>query len=216
MRVERARHAVERALLDEKRLHLRGTDLAHDLERVARDRESLSSQRTAMDAARVAVEDEARRRQAFDRAFESSAADGDYVPVGGTDGVGREGFAAARGKLLMPLSSRASARPARREGADGPGLEFACAEGSVVRAVYTGRVAFADRYGAFGRIVILDHGDHYYTVSGNMKAVDVRVGDQVGAGERIGTAGDDGNGAMLYFEVRHGSQTLAPGPWLGL
>jgi septal ring factor EnvC (AmiA/AmiB activator) len=85
-----------------------------------------------------------------------------------------------------------------------------------VRAVFAGRVAFTDRYGAYGRIVILDHGEHYYTVSGNLGAVDVKVGDEVSAGERVGTVGDDGQGAVLYFEIRHGSQTVAPGPWLGL
>ena len=32
----------------------------------------------------------------------------------------------------------------------------------------------------------------------------------------IGTVGDDGQGSMLYFEVRHGSQAVSPAPWLGL
>lgn len=66
------------------------------------------------------------------------------------------------------------------------------------------------------RIVIVDHGDHYYTVSGDLDEVDVKIGQDIDAGERIGTVGDDGQGAMLYFEVRHGSRTIAPGPWLGL
>ena len=88
--------------------------------------------------------------------------------------------------------------------------------GAVVRAVFGGKVAFADRYGAYGRIVILDHGDHYYSVSGNLSEVDVRLGDEITAGERVGTVGDDGQGPMLYFEIRHGAETLVPGPWLGL
>jgi septal ring factor EnvC (AmiA/AmiB activator) len=85
-----------------------------------------------------------------------------------------------------------------------------------VRAVYAGRIAFADRYGPYGRIVIVDHGDHYYTVSGNLGSSDVKVGDEVTAGERLGTVGDEGQGAMLYFEVRHGTETVTPAPWLGL
>jgi septal ring factor EnvC (AmiA/AmiB activator) len=28
--------------------------------------------------------------------------------------------------------------------------------------------------------------------------------------------GDDGQGAMLYFEIRHGTETMSPGPWLGV
>jgi murein hydrolase activator len=219
MRVERARHTLEDDLAEEARLKVHGQDLTKNLEHVARDREALASQRTSMDAVRMAMEDEARRRAAFDKAFDSSqgAPTADYVAVGGPsdDGVGGA-FAAARGKLLMPIAGRAEVRTAKREGADGPGLELLCADGSVVRAVYAGRVAFADRYGAYGRIVIVDHGDHYYTVSGNLGTVDVRVGDDISAGERLGTVGDDGAGPMLYFEVRHGSQTVPPGPWLGL
>ncbi len=217
MRVERARHTLEQDLIAEGHLRTHGAELAKNLERVARDRESLASQRTSMDAARMAIEDERRRHQAFDKAFESSNAGSDYVAVGGpSDDVALGAFASARGKLLMPIAGRAEVRNAKREGADGPGLEMLCAEGSIVRAVYTGRVAFADRYGAYGRIVIVDHGDHFYTVSGNLGTVDVHVGDDISAGERLGTVGDDGAGSMLYFEVRHGSQTVPPAPWLGL
>jgi len=114
------------------------------------------------------------------------------------------------------FAGRAEVRPAHREGTDGPGLEIHATVGTAVRAVFAGRVAFADRYGPYGRIVILDHGAHYYTVSGNLDEIDVKIGQDVGAGERIGTVGDDGPGPMLYFEVRHGSQTVSPGAWLGL
>jgi murein DD-endopeptidase MepM/ murein hydrolase activator NlpD len=222
MRVERARRALTADVGDETHLRGRAAELANELERVARDRVALASQRAAMDAARLARQDEIRRQAAFDRAFETSTGAGaDYVAVyGGAGGVASDspagGFAAARGRLLFPVGGRAEVRPAHREGTNGPGLEIHAAAGAVVRAAFAGRVAFADRYGPYGRIVILDHGDHYYTVSGNLDEVSVQVGQQVGAGERVGTVGDDGQGAMLYFEVRHGSQTVAPGPWLGL
>ncbi len=201
MDVEHARFALERDLGEEKRLRARGADIARSLERVAKDREALASQRSAMDAARLAMEDEKRRQAAFEQAFEGSQGGSDYVIVGagGPSSASTTGFAASRGRLLFPVAGKADARPARREGADGPGLEILAAAGSVVRARSTGHVAFADRYGAYGRIVILDHGEHFYSVSGN-----------------LGTVGDDGEGPMLYFEIRHGSQTIPPGPWLGL
>jgi murein DD-endopeptidase MepM/ murein hydrolase activator NlpD len=216
MGVEHARHALQRDLDDERRLRARGADVARSLERVARDRESLASQRNAMDSARIAMEDEQRRDQAFARAFEGgTSASDDYVIVGRNAAVAA-GFAASRGRLLFPLSIKADVRPAKREGAEGPGLELVAPSGSVVRAVYAGKVAFADRYGAYGRIVILDHGEHYYSVSGNLGSIDVKIGDDVGPGERIGTVGESDQGSMLYFEIRHGSQTVQPGPWLGL
>jgi murein DD-endopeptidase MepM/ murein hydrolase activator NlpD len=219
MHVERARRALAGDLETERKLREHGADLSRGLERVARDRVALASQRTAMDAARMAVEDEERRRDAFDRAFASSTGGSEYVPVFG--GVSADppvagGFQASRGRLLFPVLGRADVHAAHREGTTGPGLEIHATLGAVVRAVFAGRVAFADRYGPYGRIVILDHGEHYYTVSGDLASVDVKVGDDLAAGERLGTVGDDGQGPMLYFEIRHGSETVPPGAWLGL
>jgi septal ring factor EnvC (AmiA/AmiB activator) len=170
-----------------------------------------------MDSARLAMEDEKRRQAAFDLAFDSSGRS-DYVAIGGggVDLGGAGGFQTSRGKLLFPVAGRADVRNGKRDGTDGPGLEILAPLNSVVRAIFAGRVAFADRYGAYGRIVILDHGEHFYSVSGNLGSIDVHVGDDISAGERVGTVGDDGQGAMLYFEIRHGSQTVAPAPWLGL
>lgn len=220
LRVERARRALGADLENEKKLRQRGADLSRSLERVARDRVALASQRSAMDAARMAMADEARRQEAFDRAFASSSGSSEYVAVYGGNGAAPDrlggGFATSRGRLLFPLAGRSEVRPARREGTDGPGLEIKSTSGAAVRAVFGGRVAFADRFGPYGRLVIVDHGDHYYTVSGNLAAIDVRVGDDVSAGERLGTVGDEGQGPALYFEIRHGTETLPPGPWLGV
>ena len=52
MDVEHARHALERDVDLERRTRAHGADVARSLERVARDREALASQRNAMDAAR--------------------------------------------------------------------------------------------------------------------------------------------------------------------
>ncbi len=220
LRVERARRALAAELASEKKLRERGVGLSHGLERISRDRVALASQRTAMDAARLAVEDEARRQQAFDRAFATSNGSTEYVAVYGGNGASPAaipgGFASSKGRLLFPLAGRSEVRPAKREGTDGPGLEIKGSLGAPVRAVYGGRVAFADRYGPYGRLVIVDHGDHYYSVSGNLAAIDVKVADEVSAGERLGTVGDEGRGPMLYFEIRHATQTLPPSPWLGL
>lgn len=219
MRVERARRAIADDLATETALRERGAELGRSLERGARDRIALATQRTAMDAARLAMQDEERRRAAFDRAFQTSTGAGDYVSVTSSapsDPFTPGGFLGSRGHLLFPVVGRADVRPVQREGTDGPGLEIHVAAGVTVRAIFAGRVAFADRYGAYGRIVIVDHGEHYYSVSGNLATADVRLGDLVSAGERIGTVGDEGQGPMLYLEIRHGAETLPPAPWLGL
>lgn len=218
-RVERARRSLHGELSEERTLRRRGAELAQNLERIANDRASLETQSAAMEAARVASEEDDRRKVAFDHAFETSSGNSEYVAVYGGNGsepVAIGGFGASRGRLLFPVTGRAEVRPSKREGDASQGLEIGAPLGATVRAVFAGRVAFADRYGAYGRIVILDHGERYYTVSGNLASVDVRVGDEISAGERIGSVGDEGKGPTLYFELRHGSQTIPPGPWLGV
>lgn len=219
MHVERARRLAIEDVREERGALRRADELNGEIDRIERDRAALLAQRQSIDSARAAVEDEKRRELAFDKAFETStgAADGYVAVYGAAPEMPAGGFASARGRLLFPVVARgADVRPARRQGTSGPGLEIHAPAGAVVRAVFAARVAFADRYGPYGRIVILDHGDHYYTVSGNLDAIDVKIGQDVGAGDRLGTVGDDGSGPMLYFEVRHGSQAVSPGPWLGL
>ena len=53
-------------------------------------------------------------------------------------------------------------------------------------------------------------------IRGNLANIDVRVGMDISAGEKLGTVGDEGRGPMLYFEIRHGTETVPPGPWLGI
>jgi septal ring factor EnvC (AmiA/AmiB activator) len=139
-----------------------------------------------------------------------------------------------KGRLPFPIAGRAEIRNVHRPGALGPGLEMAAPAGTAVRAVFAGRVAFADRYDPFGQLVILDHGGHYYTLMGDLSSIDVRVGDDLSAGAKVGTVGwpaIDDSGASdsasprtrvktrspaLYFELRRGTTAVEPGPWLGL
>ncbi len=68
--------------------------------------------------------------------------------------------------------------------------------GTVVRSVAAGRVAFADRQDEYGLTVILDHGDHYYSLYGSLGSSDVHAGDTIAAGARVGTVGSiDGDAA---------------------
>jgi septal ring factor EnvC (AmiA/AmiB activator) len=126
------------------------------------------------------------------------------------------GFRAARGRLPFPIAGRAEVKSARRSGAEGPGLEMRAPLGTQVRAVYPGRVAFADTYAEYGKTVIVDHGGRYYTVSANLGSIDVSAGDLVEVNTRLGTVGDVGRGALVYVEIRLGTETLDPAEWFGL
>jgi len=127
------------------------------------------------------------------------------------------GFASKQGRLATPVAGEFRVVDARRSESDGSGIEFQAPSGTSVRAVAAGRVAFSDRYGSYGRLVILDHGDGFYTAYGGLGHVEVRTGDELSAFARMGSiAGDSRGAAALYFEVRKGTKTLPPRVWLGL
>ena len=78
--------------------------------------------------------------------------------------------------------------------------------------MFASRVAFAEKYADFGRTVIVDHGNNYFTVNAGLGSVRVRVGEDVTAGSTLGTVGDTG----LYFEIRRSGDTIDPAPWFGI
>lgn len=123
-------------------------------------------------------------------------------------------FAELRGYLDMPVASSAGVREARRE--DGIGLEISAPNGTAVRSVADGRVAFADSYAGYGRLIVVDHGDNYFTVYGGVGTVSVAVGANVMKGSTIGSLGLDGPTTGLYFEVRKGTRALDAASWLGV
>ncbi len=219
-KVERTRMALERDLATEKRLLARATEIADRLTHLRAEREPLAVQREAMQRARAALAQADDRRAAFARAFESSERP-DHVAIYGAElGPGdvdaRAGFKAMKGRLLLPVLGRAEVRRVSRP-AGVQGVEFATPMGTAVRSVAAGRVAFSDRYEEYGMTVLLDHGDHYYSLYASLGSVDVRVGETVAAGGRIGTVGSEGGKPpALVFEIRKNENALDAATWLGL
>lgn len=132
-----------------------------------------------------------------------------------------DGFLALRGRLPRPTDARIG-RAFGREVNDqfhtqtfNKGVEFDARAGSRVRAAASGQVRFAGWFRGYGRIVILDHGGGYFTVSGHLDEIVVSVGERIASGAMLGTVGDTGSltGAKLYFEVRRGSEPLDPEEW---
>lgn len=223
MKLEGVRRSLSTDLSALTQLRGEHRALVASRDRLAARRAVVAAQRDALAQAAQLIAEADERRRAFDAAFvqrESSPAS--RVAVYGAGITVRDaapdpsGFAGQKGRLPFPISGRVEATPARRKSASGPGVELRAPLGAAVRAVFAGRVAFSARYGDYGRIVILDHGGGYFTVSGNLGQVDVKVGDELSAGARLGAVGDDGAGPMLYFEVRQGQETLDPKAWLGV
>jgi len=98
------------------------------------------------------------------------------------------------------------------------GLFFAAPEKDRVFSIFFGKVAFAGWIDGYGKTIIIDHGDHYYSLYAHNSSLQKKTGDEVIAGETIAQSGDSASlrGPGLYMEIRHFSESLDPLPWLDL
>lgn len=96
------------------------------------------------------------------------------------------------------------------------GIEIQAEMGTEIRAILPGRVVFADWFKGFGNIVIIDHGDHLFTVSGYCSHLMKKAGEDVAQGEAIALVGSAGalKGPSLYFEIRHQGRAQDPMDWI--
>ena len=217
-RLERLHRSLARDLAQERQVAERRAALAKQLASFSARRAPLQAQQRAVSQAETALLAARDRDQAFERAFMGGAFDEHTAVYGAPPSTltgGSSGFAALKGSLPFPLAGRSEIRSARRNGS-GPGLTMRAPGGAAVRAVFPGRVAFADSYADYGRTVILDHGGGYYTVSANLAEIEVKVGDDVKGGARIATLSGGPAGSTLYFEVRVGQETADPAEWFGI
>jgi len=96
------------------------------------------------------------------------------------------------------------------------GVVLAANRGREVRAVYHGRVVFADWLAGMGLLVIVDHGESFMTLYGYNETILKNTGDWVAPGDVIATVGDSGGQAQtgLYFELRQGTRPVNPRQWV--
>jgi septal ring factor EnvC (AmiA/AmiB activator) len=96
------------------------------------------------------------------------------------------------------------------------GIHIKSKEGEAVEAVYSGKVVFADWFKGYGKVVILNHGEGYYTVYANLSEIFLNKGDIIKRGALIGRVGESGilNAPGLYFEIRYKGKPLNPLQWL--
>lgn len=125
----------------------------------------------------------------------------------------------SRGRLPWPIQGgRMESRFGQPKGDDGQlwdGVVIAAAEGSQVRAVHHGRVAYADWLRGFGQLVIVEHDDGYMTLYGHNQTLLKEAGEWVAAGDLLALSGTSGgqHSAGLYFAIRHRGRPLDPALW---
>ncbi len=211
----RARASSERLRAAESELERKSEELASERALKRRLVARLHANRTRERAALVELEKAA---QALEATLTSLGAD---VPDARRPLDGPS-FSSLRRTLSPPIQGRVVRSFGRQvDAAFGtqifhPGIVFDAPHGLPVEAVAGGTVRFAGWFRGYGRLVILDHGDEYFTVTGHLDTLDVGVGDAVAGRQRIGRVGETGSlsGPRVYFEVRKGGKALDPADWL--
>jgi murein DD-endopeptidase MepM/ murein hydrolase activator NlpD len=96
------------------------------------------------------------------------------------------------------------------------GIDISANFGTPVRASAPGKVIYADWYGGFGKLVILDHGGGITTLYAHLSRIVVELEEQVSEGQIIGYVGSTGlsTGPHLHFEVRVNGIPQDPLIWL--
>jgi len=130
----------------------------------------------------------------------------------------RQPFAKLKRTLPWPVSGELAAKFNERRDVGSlrwRGAFIAAAANQDVRAVASGRVAFADWLRGFGLLIIIDHGNDYMTLYGHNQSLYREVGDWVEGGDVIAAVGDTGGMARpgVYFELRHKGEPQDPQTW---
>ena len=100
------------------------------------------------------------------------------------------------------------------------GIDIGMLSSLRVRAAMAGvvrTVGYAQTYEGYGNIVVVDLPGPFTAIYAHLARADVRIGEHVRKGERIGVAGCTGScsGTHLHFEVRRNDEPINPLPFLG-
>lgn len=123
--------------------------------------------------------------------------------------------AAPRSQFLVPVSG---GKVIQDYDPSGPkkseGIDYGAPAGTKVIAAADGEVALiSEAVNSLGTIVLIRHNDNLITVYGRITDVKLKKGDRVSRGQQIGVIAP-GNPPNLHFEVRRGTQSVDPKPFL--
>ena len=118
------------------------------------------------------------------------------------------------GRILSRFGERED--PFSGEGAIHAGVDISAAMGTPVHAAADGIVYHAEYAGAYGRLVIIDHGNGMRTYYAHLSRFEVVPGQEIRRGEVLGLSGASGRvtAPHVHFEIRLGGSPINPHPYL--
>ena len=114
--------------------------------------------------------------------------------------------------IIWPCTGQITSGFGTRDGKPHKGLDIACPEGTPLKAVLDGEVAYSGKQRGYGNVIILKHANSIMTVYAHNQENLVHKDDKVKKGEIIGKVGVTGNttGAHVHFEVRLDGRAYDP------
>ena len=170
---------------------------------VRKDKNSLSRQLTDLQG-------RAKRIDGLIRKFETTRTREPAAP--GTAFLGQKGRLSwpVNGRVRIPFGN--SRHPDLGTPYQSHGIEIEVSSDLPVKSVWSGKVVFANTFKGYNNLLIIDHGDGYYTLYAQTASLTCKVGDKISQGQVV--AQTDGSAGRFYFEIRKGGTPLDPKKWL--
>lgn len=142
--------------------------------------------------------------------------------AGTSPAMAGDSFSNHRGRLMIPVKGDIISTFGPSTSGDyksftfQKGIDIKVQRGEPVKSVFRGDVMFAQWLKGYGNLMIINHGDNYYTLYAHLDEMFKKKGDRVETGDVIATAGDTGSikGLCLHFELRHHGEPVDPLKWL--
>ncbi len=203
----------------EKLLAATHTEKSRLLKQVNREKKLYrkAAEQMEKDAARLAYDLEQLKNNSAGKTLASASQAGPEAPPPAM----HDSFADRKGTMAPPVSgtvlvSYSADGTEKAVNSFSKGIDIQAPEGKKIRAVFDGSILVAGHMRNYGNMMIIDHGDQYYTMIAGARELTLQEGSRVSEGEVIGLTGSseslpDGG---IHFEIRKGSRTLAPLQWL--
>jgi septal ring factor EnvC (AmiA/AmiB activator) len=91
------------------------------------------------------------------------------------------------------------------------GIDIQSSSGQPVLAIFPGKIAYSGELPEYGRVTIVDHGNHFYSLCAHLGELSKKAGETVAAGDAIGLTDETG---VVYFEIRARNVPVNPLQWV--
>ncbi|MDA2666998.1 MULTISPECIES: peptidoglycan DD-metalloendopeptidase family protein [Bacillus] len=145
--------------------------------------------------------------------------------AGKPGGVVDTGSASSQG-FIRPIAQTTITSPfGPRWGTIHKGIDYSCQDGVTAIAASKGGVvelaefgAGGSGFGGYGNVVVINHGNGYWSLYGHMSSITVQKGQNIGVGQQVGVCGRTGQvtGPHLHFEIKTAFKfgQVDPAPYL--